>query len=147
MSRFTRELPSSEGTYRSGRLERALDASLPETRAWLVLTGPHPVGLAVTRDLDRPVRVLSALFLVAPVRGRDLGHDVARTVLESAPGWWAVAYQQENRAAAAFWPSVAATFDAGWRRELRSSPSRPDLPPDTWVTFGVGAGSHGPNDR
>lgn len=135
MSEFTRELPAPDGTYRSERLARALDPEDPVWSAWILSAGGHPIGFALTRAMDQPTRVVNSFFVVAPARRRGLGLHFARDVAMATPGAWTVAYQQGNRAAATFWPRVAASFGPHWRCEARDVPARPELPPDTWVSF------------
>lgn len=135
MSEFSGVLPTPTGEYRSERLDLALDPGRPDWSAWLFTAGQHPIGFALTRALDQPTRVLNSFFLVAPARRKGLGLAFARAVLMTAPGTWSVAYQEKNRAASAFWPRVASSFDPDWQRETRASSSAPDLPPDTWLTF------------
>ncbi|GAB3700362.1 GNAT family N-acetyltransferase [Nocardiopsis oceani] len=138
MSGFNAALPSADGTYRSDRLDYALSPEYPAWQAWILTAGEHPIGFAVTRALDQPVRVLNSFFLVAPARRGGLGTQFARAVVSAAPGEWAVAYQETNRAAAAFWARVAAECAPEWRRDRHPVPGRPDLPPDTWNVFTSG---------
>lgn len=135
MSEFSGVLPTPTGEYRSERLDFALDPERPDWAARLLTAGQHPIGFALTRAMDQPTRVLNSFFLVAPARRRGLGIAFARAVLMTTPGTWSVAYQERNRAASAFWPQVASSFDPDWKREIRASFNRPDLPPDTWLTF------------
>ncbi|MGF1646521.1 MAG: hypothetical protein ACFCVF_06335 [Kineosporiaceae bacterium] len=79
--------------------------------------------------------VLSSLFLVAPVRRAGLGTAFARTVVSDPPATWTVAHQEANLPAARFWCRLAGLVDPRWRIERRPVPGRPELPPDTWVTF------------
>lgn len=138
MSEFTGALPTPTGEYRSERLDFALDPERPDWAAWLLTAGQHPIGFALTRALDEPTRVLNSFFLVAPARRKGLGLAFARAVLLATPGTWSVAYQERNRAASAFWPQVASSFEPDWRREISASSNRPDVPPDTWLTFRTG---------
>ena len=140
MSTTNGALPGPDGRYRSERLDRALDAGDPGSRAWLVTAADRPVGLAVARALDEPVRVLTAFFLVAPARGGGLGRAVVTAVLSSLPGRWSVAYQESNRPAAAFWQVVAAAHDVGYRQESREV-GRGE--PDVWLTFTVAGAQRG----
>ena len=137
MSAWSGELPATDGTYRSEWLDRAL--SEPGWNAWLLTAGVHPIGLALTRAMNDPVRVLNTFFLVAPVRGRGLGRAFAHAVVADTPGKWSVAFQDLNRVAAGFWPRVAAAWDPGWSMEHRPVQGRPDSAPDSWVTFTVRA--------
>ena len=134
MSAYSRALPRPDGSYRSEWLELAL--TTPAWSAWLLTAGEHPIGFALTRAMDEPVRVLNSFFLVAPARRGGLGLAFARTVLAATPGPWAVAYQDANLPAARFWPAVAASFDDGWAER----PPTTDQPRDVWVTFTVEPG-------
>ena len=47
-----------------------------------------------------------------------------------------VAFQAENEPAVHFWRGVArAASGDRWTEELRAVPDRPDLPPDSWISF------------
>ena len=133
MSVYTHALPDSDGTYRSERLHSAL--SDPGWHAWLLLAGRHPIGLAFSRAMNTSVYVLNSFFVVAPVRRAGLGTAFAHTVVTNPPGTWAVAHQDVNDAAARFWSQLAARLDPHWTIERKPVPGKPDLPPDTWVTF------------
>jgi predicted acetyltransferase len=139
MSEFTGALPNPDGTYWRDRLDAALCD--PTWQAWLVLAGDHPVGLALLRAIDQPVRVINSFFIVAALRSRGIGAACIRTITNHAPGSWTVAYQEANSQAARFWQRVAAGLDPSWTVEHRPVPHRPDLPPDVWVTFTVAEGS------
>jgi predicted acetyltransferase len=138
LSRFTGALPHPDGTFRSERLA----ASLTESgwAAFLAHQQEAPVGFALVRSLDRPPFVLSSFFVVAGVRGSGLAGAFARDVLAAFPGSWEVAFQEPNAVAARFWRRVAAAHDGGWSEVCRPVPDRPDLPPDSWVTFDVRPG-------
>jgi predicted acetyltransferase len=133
MSTYTRALPDPDGTYGCERLRRA--TSDPTWNAWMLTAADHPLGFALTRAMDEPVRVINSFFLVGPARGHGLGQCFARAVARASPGTWTVAYQDGNIAAARFWARVAARLDPGWWLQHRPVPGRPDLPPDAWVTF------------
>jgi predicted acetyltransferase len=138
LSLFTGALPHPDGTFRSERLA----ASLTESgwAAFLAHQQEAPVGFALVRSLDRPPFVLSSFFVVAGVRGSGLAGAFARDVLAAFPGSWEVAFQEPNAVAARFWRRVAAAHDDGWSEVCRAVPDRPDLPPDSWVTFDVRPG-------
>jgi predicted acetyltransferase len=133
MSTHTHGLPNRDGTYRRERL--LLGLSDPSWTAWILAAGDHPIGFALVRALDQPVHVLNSFFVVAPARRRGLGLQFARAVVAANPGRWTVAFQGANTAATRFWPRLAASFTSDWDLEYRPVPDRPDLPPDTWVTF------------
>ena len=133
LSAFTHALPDSDGSYRSERLHMAL--SDPGWHAWVLLAGRRPIGFALSRAMNTSTHVLNSFFAVAPARRAGLGTAFARTVVTHPPGTWAVAHQDVNEAAARFWSRLAASLDPHWTIERRPVPGKPDLPPDTWVTF------------
>lgn len=131
VSAFGGQLPGPEGLYRHERLDAAL-AGEPGWEAHLATAGPHPVGFAVNRALDRPEHVLTALFVVAATRCTGLGLALARHAVGAHPGRWAVAFAPGNRAAEAFWPRFAAGWDPAWVLDPADAHS-----PDHWVRFTV----------
>jgi predicted acetyltransferase len=80
--------------------------------------------------------VLNSFFVVRAARRSGTGLRAAQDVIRRYPGPWQVAFQDENPGAVAFWRQVA-TKVAGnaWTEEHRPVPGRPDLPPDTWISF------------
>lgn len=135
MSTFSGALPNPDATYRSERLDLAL--SDPGWAAWLLFAAQHPIGFALTRSMNGPVRVLNSFFLVAPARRQGTGTAFARDVVSRSPGRWEVAYQDSNQAAVQFWSAFASSFDAEWTWEHRPAPGDPTAPPDTWLSFTV----------
>ncbi len=133
MSAYSHALPDPDGTYRRERLLNGVRD--PAWAAWILTAGDHPCGFALARALDQPVHVLNSFFVVAPARRHGLGLQFAGAVVTANPGRWAVAFQDTNTVAARFWPKLAASFSSNWTQEHRPVPGRPDLPPDTWVTF------------
>lgn len=140
MSEFDQVLPGPDGAFRRERLEAALSGD-PDWAAYLLWSGEHPAGLAFVRGLAGPARVLNSFFVVRGARRRGVGRHAARQVLARHPGCWEVAFQDTNPAAVRFWRRVAteATGRAGatWTEELRPVPGRPELPPDSWISFRV----------
>ncbi|MFI5623251.1 GNAT family N-acetyltransferase [Nocardioides sp. NPDC051685] len=134
MSRFSSTLPFADGTFRSERLDAALRSD-PGWRAWILTAGVHPIGFALVRAADQPVRVLNSFFIVAGARRGGLGLQFARAVVSDAPGEWTVAYQDQNRAAALFWERVTAGCDRSWSETVGAGGVG-----DTWISFSVGAG-------
>lgn len=133
MSRFTGGLPRPDGTFRSEWLESALAS--PHWAAFLAHCGDSPVGFAFVRSLDRQPSVLNSLFLVAGARRSGASLALARHVVAAFPGSWEVAFQQANRVAVRFWRRVAEIHDPAWTEELRAVPDRPELAPDSWISF------------
>src|SRR5690606_26255584 len=121
LSEFTGVLPDARGRFRRERLDLALGD--PAWCAHLFRLGEAPVGFALVRALDEEERVLSSFFLLRPVRRRGHGRAAAARVLRAHPGPWAVFYQEASRAAAAFWPRVAAEVGGpGWEAGVRPVP-------------------------
>jgi predicted acetyltransferase len=134
LSEFRGRLPDPDGTFHHERLRAAVDD--PAWAAYLVWTQDRPVGLALVRALDQPVRVLNAFFIVRGLRRSGVGSRVVREVLLRHPGSWEVAFQDDNETAVHFWRRTArATAGEGWTEERRAVPARPDLPPDVWISF------------
>ena len=135
MSAVSGVLPNSCAEFRSERLEMA--TSQPGWAAYILRMRDAAVGLCIIRGLDAPERVISSFFLVHGARRAGHGRRAVDTVTQQHPGRWAVAYQEANLPAAAFWPSIAQAADPDWTHERRAVPGRPDLPPDSWVRSAV----------
>lgn len=133
MSRFSAALPFADGTFRSEWLDAALRAD-PGWRAWILTAGIRPIGFALVRDADQPVRILNSFFVVAGARRSGLGLQFARAVFSDAPGEWKVAYQERNRAAVGFWSRVTEGFDRSWSETASAGGLT-----DTWISFSVGS--------
>jgi predicted acetyltransferase len=137
MSAVVPTLPRSDGSFRSERLDAALDESESGWHPWLLTLGEQPGGFAIVRSVDQPVRVLNSFFVVAGARRHRLGFDFARAVVQAYPGAWDVPYQDYNPAAVGLWPTVAASVDASYTLERRGVPAKPELPADVWLSFRV----------
>jgi len=134
MSEFDALLPKPDGTFRNDRLHMAF--SEPGWAPYLLTSGDNPVGLAFVRGLTGPTRVLNSFFVVRGVRRTGLGLRAVQEVVAKHPGSWEIAFQDSNTAAVHFWRRVATEIvgDA-WTEERRPVPTRPDLPPDVWISF------------
>ncbi|TDC06364.1 GNAT family N-acetyltransferase [Nonomuraea longispora] len=134
MAEFQGGLPSPDATYHSGRLRSAIEDD--DWAAYLFTSGDRPLGFALVRALSGPARVLNSFFVVRGARRSGIGTTVVREVISRHPGPWEIAFQDANAAAAAFWRRVA-THAAGdaWTEERRPVPTRPDAPPDVWISF------------
>jgi predicted acetyltransferase len=140
MSEVSGTLPDPSGQFRRERL----DAAFTEP-GWQGLMAhlqpadggaPSPVGFALVRGVDGPTRVLSSFFVVRGARRAGIGRQLAAQVLASFPGRWEIAFQDANAPAVRFWREVATTaVGQEWDEEHRAVPGRPDLPPDTWISF------------
>jgi predicted acetyltransferase len=134
MSEFHAGLPHPDGTFRSDRLHLAFTEA--DWAPYLLTSGEQPAGLAFVRGLASPTRVLNSFFVVRGARRTGAGLRAVQDVVARHPGPWKVAFQDNNAAAVQFWRRVA-TEIAGdaWTEEREPVPSRPDLPPDVWISF------------
>lgn len=139
MSEITGALPDPTGQFRRERLDATFTD--PDRCGFLARlepdgAAPSPVGFALVRALDGPARVLTSFFVVRGARRSGVGRELAAHVLASFPGRWEIAFQDANPPAVRFWRAVATdAVGQRWTEEHRPVPSRPDLPPDTWISF------------
>ncbi|GAB2925335.1 GNAT family N-acetyltransferase [Nonomuraea fastidiosa] len=134
MSEFQGGLPLPDATFRSERLESAFTG--PGWAAYLLSSGDRPAGFAFVRGLDGPVRVLNSFFVVRGARRSGLGLRAVKEVIARHPGRWEIAFQDANAGAVAFWRRVATELAGdAWTEEHRPVPGKPDVPPDTWISF------------
>ena len=140
MSEFQGGLPNPDGTFHNDRLHAAVED--PGWGAYLVWQQNRPVGLALVRSLDQPVRVLNSFFIVRGLRRTGIGSLVVRDVLLNHPGPWEIAFQADNETAVRFWRRTGTDL-AGqdWTEERRAVPTKPDAPPDVWISFSTAAAS------
>lgn len=135
MSELRGVLPQPDGTFRSDRLHSAFGGDA-DWAPYLVRSGEQPLGLVLVRGLAGPVRVLNSFFVVRGARRSGVGLRIAREVIARHPGPWEIPFQDDNAVAVRFWRRVAADVaDAAWAEERRPVPDRPELPPDTWISF------------
>jgi len=136
LSEFRSGLPDPDGTFHGDRLRAALVD--PAWATYLFWTQDRPVGLALVRSLDQPVRVLNAFFVVRGLRRTGIGSRAVSEVLVKHPGAWEVPFQDANETAVRFWRRMArAAAGVRWTEERRAVPARPDLPPDVWISFAI----------
>ncbi|MEU5988500.1 GNAT family N-acetyltransferase [Spirillospora sp. NPDC047418] len=141
MSEFWELLPYPDGTFRSTRLQAAF--SDDDSVAYLFTSTDRPVGFAVVRGLTGEKRVLTSFFVVRGIRRSGIGLRAVREVVNRHPGRWEVAFQDGNPGAVRFWHRVAdAIAPDAWTQDRRPVPTRPDLPPDVWISF-AGSGPGG----
>ncbi|MFF0292499.1 GNAT family N-acetyltransferase [Kitasatospora sp. NPDC004614] len=139
MSEFNGQLPNPDGTFRDDRLHQAL--ADPDWAPYLVTTADHtPAAFAFVRGLTAPTRVLNTFFVARGARRSGIGLRAVQQVITNHPGPWEVAFQDTNPTAAHFWRRTATTI-AGptWTEHHRPVPGRPNLPPDTWISFSTTA--------
>jgi predicted acetyltransferase len=137
LSEFRGELPRPDGTFRSERVESAF--TKPGWEPYVFADGDRPAGFAIVRGPDGPARVLNSFFVVRGARGAGLGARALREIVTARPGAWEIAFQDGNVPAARFWPRAVSRIVGGaWTMEHRAVPDRPDLMPDTWISFRAG---------
>ncbi|MCP2265898.1 GNAT family N-acetyltransferase [Promicromonospora thailandica] len=138
MSEVSGALPDASGQFRRERLDAAFtDPGWGGVVAHLEHGGePAAAGFALVRGLDEPTRVLTSFFVVRGARRAGVGRRLAAHVLTAYPGRWDIAFQDANPPAVRFWRAVATeAVGQAWTQEHRPVPGRPDLPPDTWISF------------
>ncbi|QNP72285.1 GNAT family N-acetyltransferase [Streptomyces roseirectus] len=142
LSEFSGTLPFPDGSFRSERVDSAFGE--PGWAPYLLLLDDRPIGLSFIRGLDGPSAIMNTFFITRATRRRGLGLTAARTLISHHPGPWQIPFQDTNPTAAPFWRRVA-TEVAGeaWTEEHRAVPGRPDLTPDTWISFDTGSGTGG----
>jgi predicted acetyltransferase len=143
MSEFGGQLPNPDGTFRTERLVAAF-----EDRDWAsyIFAGPEdrPAGFAIVRGLAGPARVLTSFFVVRSMRRTGVGLQAVTAIVAEHPGRWEVAFQEANAAAVYFWRRIATEIaGSNWTEEHRAVPSRPDMPPDVWISFTVARTAYG----
>lgn len=135
--------PYADGRYR----HEWLDAYPADDRCGYLGWAPHPntgedapIAFALVRGLGqdaepaRDERLMQAFFVVPAARRGGLGRRFALDVIGRHPGAWAIPFQADNVAAAAFWPAVATdAWGAGWTETAEPVPGKPDVPPDHWI--------------
>ena len=133
MSAYSGALPDEHARFRQERLDKALGDNA--WHAYIVRLYDAPAGLCIIRNIGSPEHVINSFFLVNAARRHGYGRTVIRAITSEHRGRWAVAFQEANTAAAAFWSAIAAEADPGWTRTRASVPERPDVPTDEWIRF------------
>ena len=136
MSEVRGTLPTTEGTFKAGRLPTYFGE--PDACGYLISYRGAPAGFAFVRGLSGGTKTIGDFFVVRAARRRRIGYDVAREVLARHPGRWEIGFQAENRGAPEFWRRVATDAVASrWREELRPVPGKPHIPDDHFIVFTV----------
>jgi predicted acetyltransferase len=134
MSEVRGTLPSTEGTYKAGRLPTYFGTS--DACGYLISYRDAPAGFAFVQGLSGRTRAMGDFFVVRAARRKKVGYDVARELLARHPGAWEIGFQAENRGAPEFWRRVATdAVGEDWREELRPVPGKPHVPHDHFIVF------------
>ncbi|NUP00289.1 MAG: GNAT family N-acetyltransferase [Nonomuraea sp.] len=137
MAEFQGGLANPDATYHSDRLRSAFEDD--DWTAYLFTCGDRPVGFSFVRALSGPARVLNSFFVVRGARRSGIGMKAVQEVISRHPGPWQIAFQDSNTVAVTFWRRVATEMAGNtWTEEHRPVPHRPDVPPDTWISFTTG---------
>ncbi|MFI6156158.1 GNAT family N-acetyltransferase [Kitasatospora sp. NPDC051170] len=141
LSEFDELLPNADGSFRDEWLHQAFTED--DRTPYLIVCDDRPAGLAFVRGLSGPARVLNSFFVVRGARRRGIGMRAAQEVLARHPGAWEIAFQDNNTGAVRFWRRVATELAGeAWTEDHRPVPGRPELPPDTWISFDTPTKSH-----
>lgn len=128
--------PDAAGLFASERLRSFFTD--PDRCGYLVQQGDRVVGFVLVRGLLSGLRVMGEFFVLRAARRRQVGWEAALLVLRRHPGDWEIAFQESNPGAARFWRRVATELAvAGYKDEERPVPGKPEIDPDTWLSFTV----------
>jgi predicted acetyltransferase len=89
-------------------------------------------GLAVTRVRDDGARSVFAFFVLRGLRRTGVGSLAAAQLIADDPGRWAIAFQEDNVAAAAFWRRLVRDLVGDSAREERETVPDRNLA-QTWL--------------
>nr|WP_239062493.1 GNAT family N-acetyltransferase [Streptomyces sp. SID13031] len=136
LSEFRGNYPEADGLFRSERLQSFFSEA--DRCGYLVRQGDQVAGFVLVRGLVSGLRVMGEFFVVRAARRQQVGWEAALAVLRKHPGDWEIAFQESNPGAAGFWRRVAAEAAVdGYKDEERPVPGKPDVEPDTWLSFTV----------
>ncbi|SEK73245.1 Predicted acetyltransferase [Pseudomonas sp. NFIX51] len=85
----------------------------PGTRPWLLRVDGELAGFAIVDDQVHFAEAqynLAYFFVVRRFRGRGIGRQVVRQLLELLPGHWQIFHIDDNRPARDFWARVIPTL-------------------------------------
>ncbi|MEV8371570.1 GNAT family N-acetyltransferase [Kribbella sp. NPDC056861] len=136
LSEYRGTYPDAAGLYPTERLRSFFTE--PDRCGYLVRQGDQVAGFVLVRGLAIGLRVMGEFFVLRAARRQQVGWEAALQVLRLHPGDWEIAFQENNPGAARFWRRVAAeTARDGYKDELRPVPGKPEVEPDTWLSFTV----------
>ncbi len=133
LSEFRHGAPAADGLFAAGRLPAYRDAD--HRVAYLARRGDVPCGFALVRlGTRRDRRTMGEFFVTRSARGSGVADAFARAVLTRHAGEWAIAFQDENPRAAAFWRRLAASTMTDVSERRVPVPGKAHLPPDVWLS-------------
>ena len=101
LSQFWGTRPGEDGLFRPEVV--ATFFSDPDRQAWIIEADGDIAGLTVTRVRDDGACSVFAFFVLRGLRRTGVGSLAAAQLIAGSPGRWAIAFQEDNVAAAAFW--------------------------------------------
>ena len=137
LSEFRNSQLNADGLFVTSR---GIDELLGDAghEATLIYAKDQLIGFVIVGGLHGPRRDISEFFIVRAWRGTTAALTAAEGVIRRHPGAWQIAFQENNLVAARFWRSLAAKMTKGeYKVELRPVPNKPDVPPDTWISFEI----------
>ena len=136
LSQYRGSTPGPDGLFRPEVV--ATFFTDPGREAWIIEADGDLAGFCVTRQRDDGSRSVFAFFVLRARRRRGIGRLAALTLLAAEPGPWAIAFQEVNAGAAAFWRGIATEVAGGsWREEHESVPDRAMA--ETWIRLDTSA--------
>lgn len=136
LSQFWGTRPGPDGLFRPEVV--ASFFSDPDRQAWVVEADGDVAGLAVTRVRHDGARSVFAFFVLRGLRRTGVGTQAAAQLIAGSPGRWAIAFQEDNVGAAAFWRRLVRDLVGDDVREERETVPDRSLA-QTWLLFDTSA--------
>ncbi|MEV6413782.1 GNAT family N-acetyltransferase [Kribbella sp. NPDC051718] len=136
LSEYRYNYPGADGLYPTERLRTFFTDA--DRCGYLVKQGDQVAGFVLVRGLVSGLRVMGEFFVLRAARRQQVGWQAALAVLRRHPGDWEIAFQENNPGAARFWRRIAGELAVdGYKDEQRPVPGKPNIEPDTWLSFTV----------
>jgi predicted acetyltransferase len=119
LSQFWGTRPGPDGLFRPEVV--ATFFTDPDRQAWIIEADGDIAGLTVTRVRDDGARSVFAFFVLRGLRRSGVGSQAAAQLIAESPGRWAIAFQEDNVGAAAFWRRVVRGLVGDAVREERET--------------------------
>ena len=119
LSQFWGTRPGPDGLFRPEVVETFFTD--PDRQAWIIEADGDIAGLTVTRVRDDGAWSVFAFFVLRGLRRSGVGSQAAAQLIASSPGRWAIAFQEDNVGAAAFWRQVVRGLVGDAAREERET--------------------------
>lgn len=119
LSQFWGTRPGVDGLFRPEVVDTFF--SDPDRQAWIIEADGDLAGLTITRIRDDGARSVFAFFVLRGLRRTGVGSLAAAQLIAESPGRWAIAFQEDNVAAAAFWRRLVRDLVGDAAREERET--------------------------